>query len=451
MTVGVGESGSVVMRVGGAELAIWSDYCVDSNFLVPTDGFRFVVSDEQITGDLFELLIPGAPLELVINGHLQVSGFIDIVEAGADRSSGRTITVEGRDTMGPVVDAEIDTRKHFPDKTTLEKLLADTLEPFGFDTFFIDNEQNSNVQAGKALPRHKKSRKKLGQYPIPKSKPHHNETHFQFLSRIVQREGLWIWPMVEGNGVVVAKPDYDQGPRYHLRRTIGGSGNNILHGGIRRDATGQPSYLVATGNVPATEFEHHKLSVVIDHPYLGSPTRFLLSGRLQGGFQNEQDKIPEPQRNLIKGTAAFTSSRSSGALRNETGTFSDVAAGVHIQDFKWTTKIPAAPAKIANPFASSLAKPIYRKDTESHTQAQLQNFARREMSLYVRRAFAAHYTILGHEIDGVPVTVDSVVQVDDESCNFHGPLWVLSRTMRKSRSAGTTTDLELVPLHALEF
>jgi prophage tail gpP-like protein len=423
--------GAVHLLVDKLEIRNFTEYAFNNHFLVPTDGFSFVIGDEHITDELIEGLVPGKRVTLMINNKPQATGYIDVVECGGDRSSGNTIAIEGRDVFGPVVDSEIDPRKRYPDKTPLAKLLEDTLEPFGFDTFFLDNEQNANVQAGRAITRPKKPKKKLNQYPIAQSKPHHNERFFDFISRITQREGLWIWPTVEGKGIVVSAPDFDQAPRYELRRSNQAQlkqQNNILAGRIRRDSVDQPSYLVATGSIPPTEHQHAPTRAVIDSPYIG--TFVEVPGLGEGGSIH----APDISRNL------------------RAVSFSQIEIVKRSSYYTFTSIIPAPPVQTPpNQFASLVSKPKFVKDTESRTLAQLERFTRRQMSLYLRRAFVAEYTVSGHEIDGQPIVIDSVVDVHDEWANFHGPLWILSRTMRKSRAGGTTTTIEAIPLGSLTF
>src|SRR6266542_78830 len=136
--VGVGDKDRVSLRVGDEIIQIWESYTFSKHYLQPTDGFRFIVGDEQLNPDLFKLLVPGQRVQLEINGNLQCTGYIDVVDPSGDRSSGNTILLEGRDCFSPVVDAEIDPRKHYPDKTILSKLLEDTLEQFDCTTFLID-------------------------------------------------------------------------------------------------------------------------------------------------------------------------------------------------------------------------------------------------------------------------------------------------------------------------
>jgi len=397
MTTGIGEFGSIVLRIDDKEIAVFKEYCFSNHFLTPTDGFRMVLGDEVLGPEFFDILIPGKTVQLLIDGKLQATGYLDVVDYTGDRMSGNTVVLEGRDVLSVVVDSEIDPRKRFPEKTPLDKLLKDTLLPFGFTTFSIDNEKNSSIAAGKFLKRPKKPSKSLPSYRLTQSKPHHNERYFEFVSRITQREGLWIWAGVDGKTLIVGKPDFDQAPRYQIRRKNGGATNNILSGGVRYDSVDQPSMIFATGNIPPTSYEHVVGHVLIVNPYWTSETPTLL------------DEVKE------------------------------------------TVEVKAKPVQLPNRFASLVARPKFVKDTESRTKDQLSRFAQRTLSLYVRRAVVGTYTFMGHELDGQVVQVDTVVDVQDDRSNWHAPMWILSRSLRKSRTGGTTTTIECLPLNSLVF
>ncbi len=202
---------------------------------------------------------------------------------------------------------------------------------------------------------------------------------------------------MDGKSLIVGKPDFDQAPRYQIRRKNGGATNNILSGGIRYDSVDQPSMIFATGAIPPTSYEHVDGHVLIRNPTWTSETPTLL------------DEVKE------------------------------------------TVEIQAKPIQIPNKFASLVARPKFVKDTESRTKEQLSRFALRQMSLCVRRAVQGTYTIMGHELDGQVVQIDTVVDVQDDRSNWHGPMWILSRSLRKSRSGGTTTTIETLPLNSLVF
>lgn len=438
----MGEFGVVSLRVGDQEITVFKSYSVNSHFLTPTDGFHFVVGDEQLTDDLLDLLVPGRKCQLFLDGAPQCTGYIDRVDTTGDRYSGNVVSIGGCDVFSPVVRSEIDPRRRFPEKTPLDVLLHDILEPFGFTKFDIDNSANVQVAANRALhsikvggkakrhPRRTRSAKTLKEYPLAKAHPHHGETFFQFLGRLLNREGLWMWPNVQGDGVIVSTPNYDQEPCAQLRRKRGGATNNILRGGVIRDGSDQPSHIFATGRVPPREQQHSKMIVVLDNP-----------------LTSIKDSVGGAPQRLASGNAASDPKAAADKVL-----FSDAVLQTHKELYKWTTRVPTQPIDVVNTFASLVSRPKYVKDDDSHTIAHLQAFAKRQMSLHLRHAVKLEYTILGHRFDtGVIPTVDTIVDIQDDRSRWSGPAWVLSRTFNKSRNGGTTTDIELLPVGALSF
>ncbi len=409
----------VTLEVDGRKIDHWIQYAINSHFLIPADGFSFVLGGDSITPDLIKLLRPGKSVRIAVEGLTQCSGYIDRIRPHTSRSGGTTITVEGRDRFGLLLDSQIDPRKKWPD-VTLDRFIADTLGPFGFSTFFVDNEKNTNVQAGKAVKR-RRTPKKLKEYKPTYAKPQDNESMFSFVSRITQHLGLWIWPTVDGEGVVVGTPDFDQPARYNIvNRLHGGAKNTILEGGVERDASGMPSYIVGRGRVPGKTTERVKTTVVLGNP------------------------VP-----ALVGTAPV-GEQSTGETFGEAGfSWSDTGRRVILE--KETISLPSPTVEWGNEFASLMARPIYVTDDSSRTIEELKRFVQREMSLRMRRAVVGSYTVAGHTQNGVPWTIDSVCDVVDELSDWQRPLWIMSRTFRRIRSSGTFTELEMVPLNSLSF
>lgn len=492
-TAPIGEAGVVSLRIEGIEFNAVKEFVSTANFLTPSDAFRMTLAHDKLSDDARRVLRAGSRCELFIDDVPQFSGYIDKFTYDVDRGSGTVMQIEGRDAMSPVVDSQIDPDHHYPDKTPLGELLEDILLQFGFEEVIYTNEANVLVSANLALKqkrggskkkrsrrrKHASSKAAAHQYPLPKSKPEHNDTYFQFLSRILNRQGLWMWPSVDGKQVIIGVPNYDQEPLGQLRRIVGGLNNNILSGGIHVDTTGQPSFIFARGNIPPTAREHKRFTVVIDHTIAqlafpsvsyadafrttdGETTVTNVPGVLSLGGPVHLDP-PAEKKSLA--TQAFKYSRSQGgrpeaegkglgALREETGTFSEAqakASPIYVKMFTDVVKIPAKPIQLPNLFASTQSRPMFLKDKNSRTLPELERFARRQMSLFARRAFVANYTFHGFYLDGAIPQPDTMVSIVDEPASFEGNLWVLSRTVRQSRSGGTTTSLELLVPGALQF
>jgi prophage tail gpP-like protein len=478
----VGEFGTLTMLVEGdsmlspaVEITSWKSYSLTQNFLTPSDPWRAEVGNDQLSRNLLKVLIPGKRVTFLVDGAPQMSGYLTNVEINADKKSGTVVSLGGSDSFWPLTDSQINPNLHYPDKISLEQLLNDILPQFGFVTIDIDNGANVEVAINRALHsikggsgRHRRTRrhstrtKALKRYKLPKKKPQHNDTFWQFLMRILNREGLWMWPTVDGKGVVVSTPEYDQEISYQLRRRFDGVGNNILRGGILRDCADQPSQIVARGDVYPTAVEHHRNRVVIDNPYLvglgvGASLQEL-SGRspAQQAEDQARGQIAPGASAIGLGIAKAEQEAKLGRRAVDAGyfpsqTFISSLERMHTDVQKWTELIPVQPITEANPFAPKTARPVYLKDEESHTLDELKRFARRQMSLHTRKAFTAKYTFMGHLLNDQIPQVDTLCGVDDEIAGFNGPLWVLSRTLNCSKESGVTTDLELLPPQSIQL
>lgn len=402
MPTGVGDAGALVLTIDGAAISLWKSYEFTSQFLAATDEWWCVLGDDLVAPDLIRRLVPGARVELSINGHTQAAGLLRRRSIRTGRS-GTEIAITGSDVMWPATEATILPGTCFPETETLRELCKRLLSPFGFKFFYVDNAPNRDRMAG-IVTNDTGDTAAIDAIQVTKQKPRDHETVFAYVSRVAQRFGLWVWPTVDGLGVVVARPNYTQPPRYQLRHTVEGKGNNILGGEVWWDATDQPSYIVTEATVPASEHEATVVRCVMATPY-------------------------------------------------ESPTLDGARVDALVDEVKDTVTIPAHGLKLSrqNAFASTCARPRYLRDKDSHNLAQLEAFTRREMSLLQRRAFGARYTISGHAIDGQVVAVDTVIDVQDDRSDLHAPMWVAGRTLRRDRSGGATTEIELLPLWALYF
>lgn len=495
------QDGPISVVIEGTEISTFTRLRFTQHFLTPTDSFSFDLSTEGLTGEFLDtVLVPGNKIEIFIGDAKQFTGYIDVVDtSNVDRSTGSYVSVEGRDTMSPVVDSQIDPDKHYPDKTPLDKFISDVLGPW-FQKFDVENDANVEVAANLALKqkrghksvhhRRKVAAKPLKQYPLPKSKPEHNDSYHQFLSRILNRLGLWFWPSVDGDTCIVGVPNFDQDPIAELRRKRRtGTGNdgsgpagalaaagssNIIRGGIRRDATEQPSFIVARGNIPPTAHEHQRSKVIIGNPFDNVLERILAvdshevdneaakKGLGSSGFNVTTNAATKTADDAVAKIIAASdvekdthaSERGAGPGGHgldESGTTNAFLDRRKVIPDNYYTYTPVKPIEIKNVFASKIAKPRFLKDRNSRTVDELTRFARRQMSLCTRKAFVATYTIAGLTIDGVIPVVDSVISVDDDLSMFVGNLWILGKEITLSRQGGVMTTITAVPLNSLQF
>lgn len=488
---GGGEFSKVSLLVQGSsilapaiEVTVWESYSITSNLLTPSDPWRAEIGDATLTDQILGACIPGNRVKWFIDGAPQMSGYITNVDTTTDKSRGTTLVLEGFDSMWPVTDSQIDPNKHYADKTSLETLLLDLLPQFGFANFFIDNGANVELAANRALHsiksagkkrRHNVRTKTLKRYKLPKKKPAHNDTFWQFLMRLLNRSGLWMWPTVDGTGVIVSTPDYEQDPAFELRRSFFGDRNNVESGGIRRDCSDQPTQIIARGNVPLTAVEHQRTRVVLDNPYIVGLGLGLSLQEAQGVTQAQLQEDQARGQTLPGGARGLTSAVQLGIAKaeqdarlgrnssnlgrlgagseaiSESQTYVSYLERLHTEVQKWTQLIPVKPITVNNFFAPQTARPLFLKDDESHTLEELSHFAQRQMSLHARKAFIAKYKYMGHAINDVLPQPDMMFSLDDEVDGFNGQLWIVGRTFTCDRQKGQRTEVEGLMPNAVFF
>ncbi len=421
----------------GVVLTRWLSYSFNSHFLTPTDAWNFTLDPHDQDGEKLEAdaVAPGRRVYLLLKGRTQGTGYIDEIAATADKSSGVVWSVSGRDLLSPAVDGYVTPeRPQFaPTMTLLDAMIA-VFGPYGFDTrakYAPSNDLNRNLVTGgfggfgggptaaereqelgrlirSAFNREAPEDKEDSDFDARQAmeasefaqrcKPHPHEGAFGYAARVLQRFGLWIWLTGDGKQIVVGKPNFTQAPIYSLRRRYKGQENNILRGSVSRNIGEQPTVIIASGHGGGGAGKHCRIRAVMRNPAVDAPDTDAIVKEWKG-----------------KGAIEITS-------------------------------------KYAGPkMTSHVGKPVFLHDQDARTQAQIEAFCRREMALKVQKSLATHYTVQGHEESGALWSVDTMATVIDEPAGVAEDLWVLSRTFVKSRSGGTTTELELIRPFSLEF
>lgn len=127
---------------------IFQSYRITSNYMVPTDGFEFVVYSEKDQRSLRRIWRPLQPVRLYINGACQLVGRIDGIEGVPE--SGGALRVFGRDYLADIVDATVDPMFTVTQGQTLEQVLKEILKPFGITKIESSNIKALNTRIGKA-------------------------------------------------------------------------------------------------------------------------------------------------------------------------------------------------------------------------------------------------------------------------------------------------------------
>lgn len=394
----------------------WTNYSFHSHVLRATEGWSMTIGDGDLNASEREALVIGSRVRLFVQNVTLAEGYIDTIEIGAARGSGVTYQIHGRNRLGMAVDSIADPTLQIKEGSTLLDFLKAVFGPFGWagdEDFEVDNRANRDAKTSiRGTPLTKGGKKKppkpLKDFVLHQLKPHAHEGVYAFATRVTQRHGLWIWTSADGDKLIVAQPDFYQEPIYKLRRTFDGT-TNVLDGTVTFDIVDQPSVIFADGYSGGGEYGMGRVKAFCVNPYFGHDTE----GFVLPGVQELISKNPDSQQ-LVMTTQPFKRRRIDLPVR-----------------------------------------PLYLHDEESHTHEQLNNFVRREMSLLLRKSLVAHYTVEGHgqDIEGryVAWDIDTVVDVQDDVAGVNERMYVIGRSLEKSRGGGTRTQLELVRLHSIQF
>jgi prophage tail gpP-like protein len=404
---------SVMLPAFGIQFKNFISYHLSENYLTPVSSFSFELSGDELSTQEKAALIPGVGVQISINDCQQMCGFLDVPRIRSGRKSGTVWSFECREWNSPILDAHADPQMQFSATQTLQQMLDTAFDKFaafggGDISVITDASANRNVITGSMRGTKTNKNGTVVKSALAHAvKPYQHEGMWAFLSRVVQRFGLWMRPTADGQSIIVSQPDFTQDPSYGLVHSVSNGGqNNVEQADFMVSRLNQPSAILASGFGGGGVFANSTLRAAIFNPVLNAASQSLL------------DTI-------------------------------NSYPGIYIMP---GPDLGPAPTTLSDGYEDPIARPLYLYDSESHNLAELQSFLRRELSLRMRESLHANYTIEGHRLGGQPVAVDTVIQVDDEkSNNFSGPLWVLERTFSKRAGEGTMSTMGLIRLGTLSF
>lgn len=386
------------VRTGRETSATIKEWSITSAYMVATDAAEFTMYDED-TDNLRNLELQ--PVELELNGATQFIGRVDKTECGND---GTAVTCQCRDYIADLVECNIDPGFKVKLGDQLLKVMQQAMLPTGIDTVVADDDSllMQTVRSGKkprkgggSGSKHKR-RKSRGGVKLQDFKPEPGQGIYDFLNKIVAREGATIQPWTTRKTVLVAEPWYDQEPLYKISRSLNqtvSSSNNIEHGVASRDFSRFPTYTMIHGQTA----RGGKASA--------HTTKAFDLWVIAAGFRTEIRDI-------------LTDSTVSG--RWLPGTIAD------------TVRDDAA-----------LYRLLVHRDEIATDDDQVEGAMARAIAERLKDTLEYRCTLRGHvdPVSGAIYTVDTIIQVDDDVTNVHEALWIAERTLKYSPSGGATTDL----------
>ena len=215
---------SVILLVDGTEYAGWKEIRVERSLDTISGAFSLAVSDRWQAGAVPWPIKPGDECKVLADGETLITGFVDVVNTSFS-STDHSITVQGRDKSGDMVDSSADNQPGSWENITIGDLAKKLADPFGIKV--TDN-------SGDKTP-----------FPLAKLQP--GETPHEMLERYARQRG--ILTIADGNGgIILTKPGTEKAGTSLVQ------GVNILSASGTADHSNRYSEYLVTGQNFGTDF-----------------------------------------------------------------------------------------------------------------------------------------------------------------------------------------------------
>jgi prophage tail gpP-like protein len=195
------QNNDVSLIVAGKAHDKWTEYQIDSDFLIPADAWR--VSMGIPDGVFPEDVKKGAAVMVKIGDDVVMKGRIDNVKRTINRDSMK-LTLNGRDSAGQLVDcaAPVFTAKQL----SITEAIAQIVRPLGITNIDVRAENLTRFDKVNIEP---------------------GERAWDALTKICNANGLHCWVEPDGT-LIIGGADYTTPPVASLIMNFNGDGNNIL-------------------------------------------------------------------------------------------------------------------------------------------------------------------------------------------------------------------------------
>jgi prophage tail gpP-like protein len=215
---------NTVLLVSGTEYAGWKEIQIERSLDTISGAFSLSVSDRWEAGTVPWPIKPGDECQILADGEVLITGFVDVVNtsfSGTDHS----ITVQGRDKSGDMVDSSADNQPGSWENITIGDLAKKLAEPFGVKV---------TDESGDKKP-----------FPLAKLQP--SETPYEMIERYARQRG--ILTIADGKGgIILTKPGNERAGTSLVQ------GVNILSASGTADHSSRYSEYLVTGQNFGTDF-----------------------------------------------------------------------------------------------------------------------------------------------------------------------------------------------------
>ena len=374
----------ITMRFGGKTVTGWDDYDIPLDILEPWAPWSMKLP--KAGKDAFDIARPDHLVEILVDGTRVLTGYVDDRDFACGRSGGSTLHVVGRGKVGRLVDESMPFPLSF-ENLGIRQLAEKVAKPW-FDGVTLSNATNRRLMLGtdddgNPIPIAGAS----SEPAIDEStkKRHHRvepgESRWHVLDMFTREGQLLAWATADGKQLIVGRPNYAQAPQYRFFLPKPGSDRQV------------------EGNVNDV---HLKDSVGERY------SKLFLFGAVDLDDEDADGDVIH-----------YTSTVVNGPYVDGTG-----------NDFLYPKRLTV-------------------KDRDAHSQQAANEHAKREMAFRDATGRRLVVSVRGHgQIIGgrkVLFAPDTMATVELEQLEILAPFLITSVHMRRSRGAGTSSVIHMVP------
>lgn len=233
-------SDTVELYVNKMKIEHFLSYQITADMYEPADAFSLELANPETD------INPGHLCELLINGQKELTGLIDKVTRTVNKRMGVSLSVEGRDLMGLLIDSYIEPPffniQNMKLQTLAERLLANVPFIQRKSIRYQDNVVGNKGKKGTANSGYISaldSQQKIGQIEA-------GMTIFEVLKNYSLSRGLLFYCEPDGT-LVFGRPLVKGSPEYKLQIITSGTGNNVIESEVMQDISKRYGKVIVIG------------------------------------------------------------------------------------------------------------------------------------------------------------------------------------------------------------
>lgn len=236
-------SDMVTLQIGNQRIENFTAYDIEADLYQAADRFTLELANPEAP------VTAGMQCKLFVNGQLELTGIIDKTTRRYDKA-GRTLTVEGRDLMGLLVDSYVEEKQWVSIQGKTVKQVAELLLP---KIPFINRstiEYQSNV-VGKMKGKKKASDNPLTTFldvPQQVGQIEPGMSVFEVLAIYAASRGLMFFSLPDGT-FIFGRPRISGEPDFYINVRLNGRLNNVESGEEMDDISRRYSKITVVSQV----------------------------------------------------------------------------------------------------------------------------------------------------------------------------------------------------------